>query len=498
MMKLHVSLTAFRASLFGSLGLAALTTGAACDDGQRVERVTFTCTPTAAGDVAPDDGFELCQEGYYHRVEQASCALNLAPFACNGKGAVESLCQTDNDCGTGQHCLISRSGPVPANSPDFCSCAPSCSRDEECGLGGMCDCQHSVSGGSGDPAGRCLSPDSVRCRVDADCGAGSFCASYTVSSCGGTAFACLRLADECVSDEECRKAGKAYCGHDGGHRLCLESDCVVGRPFRVESEDRVAPLVERDDWARGPAAPDAASLPPGLRAELGAYWAKIGQMEHASVAAFARFALQLLALGAPPELVAGAQAAMGDELEHARLCFGLASTLAGRAVGPGPLSLEGAFSGTTLAEVVRLAVVEGCVGETLAALEAAEAGERAGDPGVLAVLGRVRVDEARHAELAWRFVAWAIESGGAPVREAAREAFVRASGEAEAFEGEAEAVSAGDEGQALAFGRLPERVRRELRRRGLREVVRPCAERLLASGRRAGAPVQSGAMPAEA
>ncbi|HEU4410784.1 MAG TPA: ferritin-like domain-containing protein, partial [Polyangiaceae bacterium] len=232
-------------------------------------------------------------------------------------------------------------------------------------------------------------------------------------------------------------------------------------------------------------------LPAPLRAELGAYWARLGQMEHASVAAFARFALHLLALGAPSELVAGAQAAMGDELEHARLCFGLAQAISGRPVGPGPLALEGAFDDASLAGVVRLAVVEGCVGETVAALEAAEAHDHATEPGVVAVLARVWADEQRHAELAWRFVRWALEAGGPAVLEAAAEAFARALDEADALDadvGEGPGAPSEAEAHALAFGRLPERLRAGLRRRVLREVVGPCAEQLLTATELAGAP----------
>ncbi|HEU4534354.1 MAG TPA: ferritin-like domain-containing protein, partial [Polyangiaceae bacterium] len=284
---------------------------------------------------------------------------------------------------------------------------------------------------------------------------------------------------------------------DGKRRACMGPDCVVGRPFRVENEDRLAPLAARGDWALRPEALDASALPEALRAELGAYWARLGQMEHASVAAFARFALQLLALGAPPVLVADAQAAMGDELEHARLCFGLAQALSGRAVGPGPLALEGALEGASLGEVVRLAVIEGCVGETLAALEAAESYEFATDASVREVLGRVRADEGRHAELAWRFVAWALEVGGAAAREAAAGAFAQAFDETSGPEGSTSEPGEA-EAQALAFGRLPERLRRELRRQALREVVGPCAERLLAASSGVKAAAQGDASSAHA
>lgn len=242
---------------------------------------------------------------------------------------------------------------------------------------------------------------------------------------------------------------------------------------------RTAPLAERDDWPSPKGGePGTDDLPPSLRAELGAHWAERGQAAYASIASLARFSLELLALGAPPDLVTGAQAAMGDKLEHARLCFGLATALGGRPVGPGPLSVQGTLEGGSLDEVVKFAVTEGCVGETLAALEGAEALTRASDRAVCEVLTRVCDDERRHAELAWRFVRWALDAGGEEASETAAEALLRAleRGEAGDDEGEPE----GD-AHAVAFGRLPGRLRAELRRRALREVVGPCAEQVLAT-----------------
>lgn len=57
-------------------------------------------------------------------------------------------------------------------------------------------------------------------------------------------------------------------------------------------------------------------------------------MEHASVAAFARFTLQLLAMGAPAELVQASVGAAADELDHARLRFGIADRFDGRLGAP--------------------------------------------------------------------------------------------------------------------------------------------------------------------
>ena len=55
------------------------------------------------------------------------------------------------------------------------------------------------------------------------------------------------------------------------------------------------------------------------------------------------------------------------------------------------------------------ATAEGCLGETSAALEALEAADSAADPVVVAAYSQIARDEQRHAELAFRFVRWALE-----------------------------------------------------------------------------------------
>lgn len=64
---------------------------------------------------------------------------------------------------------------------------------------------------------------------------------------------------------------------------------------------------------------------------------------------------------------------MHDETRHAQLCFTLASRYAGQPLAPGPLSMNNVLARATLDDVAQLCLLEGCVGETLAALQAAEA-----------------------------------------------------------------------------------------------------------------------------
>ena len=67
-------------------------------------------------------------------------------------------------------------------------------------------------------------------------------------------------------------------------------------------------------------------------------------------------------------------------------------------------------------KIVDLVIAEGCFGETRAALEALEAAELAADPVIRAAYARIAGDEQRHAELAFRFVRWALERNPHAVR----------------------------------------------------------------------------------
>lgn len=179
-----------------------------------------------------------------------------------------------------------------------------------------------------------------------------------------------------------------------------------GRPARVGGEPRFAALAPGAAW-HAEIAVDTA-LPAGVRARLAAAWLAAARMEHAAVAAFSATALRLMALGAPPALIAGAHRAALDEIEHARVAFALAAAYAGAPVSPATFPEAAAAGAMTLRALAVETFVDGCIGETVAALEAARAAEAATDPAVAAVLARIADDEARHAALAWQIVAWCV------------------------------------------------------------------------------------------
>ncbi len=258
-------------------------------------------------------------------------------------------------------------------------------------------------------------------------------------------------------------------------RLCVNG----GRPYLVDNRARVSALVRGErGWAEG-AAPSLDGLGADERASLAEAWGADGLQEHASVASFSRFALALLAAGAPADLIACAHQAALDEIQHARLCFALASAYAGEDVAPGPFPLGGEVRvGARLAEVAASTVVEGCVGETVAAVVAAEQLARATDPAVRAALEQIAAEEARHAELAWRTVAWAVRTGGSEVRAAVAQAFLDALGAGV----DAPTVAGGPSRAVQAHGRLDAAALARAVASAKAEIVAPAVRALLSSG----------------
>ncbi|MFT3772563.1 MAG: ferritin-like domain-containing protein [Minicystis sp.] len=250
--------------------------------------------------------------------------------------------------------------------------------------------------------------------------------------------------------------------------------CPGGRALRGPEGPVTASATRRDDWL-AEANIDVASLSPEVRAALAAHWDREAAFEHASVGSFARAALALLAVGAPPDLVAATNAAAIDEVEHARLGFALASAYGGTPRGPGALPVAGTMSEASLITVAVETFVDACAGESTAALALREATALAEDPAVRAILSQIAEDEERHAELAWRTVAWALREGGDHVAEALAGAMATLRAEID----EPAVVTTEASLDLAAHGVLSTAAQRSIRRRALAEVVIPCGAALI-------------------
>jgi hypothetical protein len=176
-----------------------------------------------------------------------------------------------------------------------------------------------------------------------------------------------------------------------------DSNCVIGRPYWDGGVQRQAPLLS------------SAAVATAVDAERAAAWALAGAGEHASVAAFARLSLELMSFGAPISLLRDVHQAALEEVEHAKLCWELARLFGGAEVTPGRFPFQTPPNANIgLAELAAAAVRDGCLAETMGAHVVSIAAQHAPEPAVRAALLSIAEEEARHAVLSFRIVAWAL------------------------------------------------------------------------------------------
>ncbi len=180
-----------------------------------------------------------------------------------------------------------------------------------------------------------------------------------------------------------------------------------GRPLVIGGQSVRATLAPGDGWSRAARGARRQGAPRTHDPARAAAWRERGLLEHAAVASFTRFTLELLALGAPASLVRAAQRASLEETAHAELCFALATGYDGREVGPGPLAVTGAaLELPSRSELARRLVHEGCVEETLGVVELIDLASRETEVPARRALERLARDEIRHAALGFAALGW--------------------------------------------------------------------------------------------
>jgi hypothetical protein len=218
---------------------------------------------------------------------------------------------------------------------------------------------------------------------------------------------------QAVSQKQTADKHAATCCYEVPDLCCA----MCGRALRDGDRMIVTKSTRRSDWR---AIAIEASTMDEARARR--YVAMAGA-EHASIASFARTSLDLLALGAPADLVAETHRAALDEIDHARVAYALASELSGEPVGPAKMDLP-PHAPATFASLTESTFFDACVGESLGAddLRALAASE---EPRIAALLDRIAEDEERHVELAFRTLAWCVRAGGRDARAALEDALLR-------------------------------------------------------------------------
>lgn len=246
--------------------------------------------------------------------------------------------------------------------------------------------------------------------------------------------------------------------------------CPGGRPLLSDDAPVVAPAIAGARWseAHAIAGEELAALSLEERHAAAEAWQRDALSEHAAIASFARTTLELLAVGAPADLLLETQRAGMDEVRHAAACFELARALGCAATTPGPLPMCTPRS-PDLARLARDTFIEGCVGETVSALAATRASSEASGA-TRDVWRLLAADETRHAALAWRTLSWALRSSGPEV---GRELLAFAEDMRAELLRAADAQAAAADADRAPFGRLSPRALASVHHDAWHELILP-------------------------
>jgi rubrerythrin len=198
---------------------------------------------------------------------------------------------------------------------------------------------------------------------------------------------------------------------DGEAGVSCKDFCVAQNPG-LYAECATAPMFQQAPGmavcycgSLGGRPAEGLELSPRCVRNVADFLAASAETEAASVDAFEILETELRAHGAPAHLVRASRAAARDERNHARAMRSLARAR-GAEARETPITRSPVRS---LEAIATENAVVGCVTETYAALVAQWQAAHARDAEIAQVMEIIARDEARHAGLAWRVHAWALE-----------------------------------------------------------------------------------------
>ncbi|MBN2195877.1 MAG: hypothetical protein JW751_23875, partial [Polyangiaceae bacterium] len=142
-------------------------------------------------------------------------------------GCLAGVCETDRDCGDGEHCTNERCQPDPECDDDrdcadgeaceagSCAAVPGCERDRDCADGEICEAGTCEAMPECEATDDCVATD---CYFDSDCGEGMICEA---GSC--------EAAPPCLNDADCGEGMVCEAGSCEAAPPCFDdSDCGEG------------------------------------------------------------------------------------------------------------------------------------------------------------------------------------------------------------------------------------------------------------------------------
>jgi hypothetical protein len=158
----------------------------------------------------------------------------------------------------------------------------------------------------------------------------------------------------------------------------------------------------------------AGALTEAERARLAETWKRRSAAEYLAVSTFSILAIDLVAAGAPADVLSHCVRAQLDEIRHAELAVRMVEIYGGERIAPlpGMSKLPENRRVPAVQQAVSNTLLVSCVSETYATTVLTATRDLTTDPVAHAVLTSIYSDEIMHARLGWSYLRYAIDRGG--------------------------------------------------------------------------------------
>ena len=199
---------------------------------------------------------------------------------------------------------------------------------------------------------------------------------------------------------------------------------VSGTPLGIEHAHLMQRRYKRIPWEES----TAHELTEEQRQHVGRTWKARTAAEHLAISTFSLLTLDLVAAGAPADILSMCLRAGIDEIRHAELCVRMVELYTGEKMWPrgGMSRLPRNTEKPPGSQAVGNTLLVSCVSETFATTLLAAAREQSHDPPTQEVLTAIYSDEIMHARLGWSYLRYTLTTGGQQAIDAAVEMVPRA------------------------------------------------------------------------
>jgi hypothetical protein len=191
---------------------------------------------------------------------------------------------------------------------------------------------------------------------------------------------------------------------------------LSGTPLEVEHHRLMRRRQVPIPWSQT----TAGELTKAERARLAETWKRRGAAEYLAVSTFSVLAIDMVAAGAPADVLSHCVRSQLDEIRHAELAIRMVEIYGGKRIQPpsGMSNLPDKPGADKLQQAAANTLLVSCVSETYATTVLTATRDLTTDPVALAVLTSIYSDEVMHARLGWSYVRYAIDKGGQGVIDA--------------------------------------------------------------------------------